>query len=225
MTEHSQAPTWQPERIRLRPVRLLVSWLITAASLTVAAGILPGVDIAAFGGALLVALVIGALNAVLPPVLAALRLPLTLVLGFLVALVASALLLQIANDVVKSFTVDNFWWALLAALVMSGVEVILEVIFSANDDDSYTLKVVRRAPTRRESSSSRSMGWRSRSCAARCATGARRTWPTGSRTTRTASSSGSQTSPPRPERARRGSCLGRTTTSPRSAGSRRKRGR
>jgi uncharacterized membrane protein YvlD (DUF360 family) len=148
MTEHSQAPTWQPERIRLRPVRLLVSWLITAASLTVAAGILPGVDIAAFGGALLVALVIGALNAVLPPVLAALRLPLTLVLGFLVALVASALLLQIANDVVKSFTVDNFWWALLAALVMSGVEVILEVIFSANDDDSYTLKVVQRIAKR-----------------------------------------------------------------------------
>jgi uncharacterized membrane protein YvlD (DUF360 family) len=148
MTEHGQAPTWQPERIRLRPARLIVSWLITAASLTVAAGILPGVDIADFGGALVVALVIGALNAVLPPVLAALRLPLTLVLGFLIALVASALLLQVANDVLKSFTVDNFWWALLAALVMSAVEVVLEVVFSANDDDSYTLKVVQRIAKR-----------------------------------------------------------------------------
>jgi uncharacterized membrane protein YvlD (DUF360 family) len=148
MTEHGQAPTWQPERVRLRPVRLLVSWLITAASLTIAAGILPGVHIADFGGALLVALVIGALNAVLPPVLAALRLPLTLVLGFLIALLANALLLQIANDIVKSFRVDNFWWALLAALVMSAVQVVLEVIFSANDDDSYTLKVVQRIAKR-----------------------------------------------------------------------------
>jgi uncharacterized membrane protein YvlD (DUF360 family) len=148
MTEHGQALTWRPERIRLRPARLLVSWLIIAASLAVAAAILPGVDIAHFGGALVVALVIGALNAVLPPVLAALRLPLTLVLGFLIALFASALLLLVANDVLESFTVDNFWWALLAALVMSAVQVVLEVIFSANDDDSYTLKVVQRIAKR-----------------------------------------------------------------------------
>ena len=148
MTEHGQEPTWQPERMRLRPVRLLVSLLITAASLTVAAGILPGVDIADFGGAILVALIIGALNAVLPPILAALRLPLTLVLGFLIALFVSAFLLVVANDVLESFTVDNFWWALLAALVMSAVQVVLEVIFSANDDDSYTLKVVQRIAKR-----------------------------------------------------------------------------
>src|SRR4029453_5164463 len=67
---------------------------------------------------------------------------------FLIALVASALLLQVANDVLESFTVDSFWWALFAALVMSAVEVVLEVIFSANDDDSYTLKVVQRIAKR-----------------------------------------------------------------------------
>ena len=125
MAEHRAAPTWQPERIKLRPLRLLISWLITSASLTIAAGILPGVDIAHFGGALVVALVIGALNAVVPPILAALRLPLTLVFGFLISLVLSALLLQAAGDVLMSFTVDNFWWALLAALVMTAVGVVL----------------------------------------------------------------------------------------------------
>ncbi len=148
MSEQGAAPTWQPERIRIRPVRLVVSWLITAASLAVAAALLPGVDVAHFGGALVVALVIGALNAVLPPVLAALRLPLTLVLGFLIALVASALLLEFAADILESFTVDNFGWALLAALVMSAVVVVLEVVFSANDDDSYTLRVIQRIAKR-----------------------------------------------------------------------------
>jgi uncharacterized membrane protein YvlD (DUF360 family) len=148
MTEHGAAATWRPERIKLRPLRLLVSWVITAASLTIVAGILPGVDIADFRGALLVALIIGALNAVLPPILAALRLPLTLVFGFLIALVLSALLLRFAADVLESFTVDNFWWALLAALLMTAVGVMLEVIFSANDDDSYTLKVVQRIARR-----------------------------------------------------------------------------
>ena len=148
MSEHGATPTWHPERIKLRPLHLLLSWLITAASLTIAAGILPGVDIDRFGGALLVALVIGALNAVLPPVLAAIRLPLTLVFGFLIAIVLNALLLLFAGDVVTSFTVDNFGWALLASLLMSAVGVMLAVIFSADDDDSYTLKVVQRIAKR-----------------------------------------------------------------------------
>ena len=56
----------------------------------VAAGILPGVRIDGFWGALVVAAVAAALNAVIPPVLAALRLPLTLVLGFLLVLFADA---------------------------------------------------------------------------------------------------------------------------------------
>ena len=51
-----------------------------------------------FWGALLVAVIVAALNAVIPPVLAALRLPLTLVLGFLLVLVADALILLAADD-------------------------------------------------------------------------------------------------------------------------------
>jgi hypothetical protein len=85
---------------------------------------------------------------VLPPVVAALRLPLTLVFGFLLSLVLSAVLLRFAADVLESFTVDSFWWALLAALVMAAVGVVLEVIFSANDDDTYTLRVVQRVARR-----------------------------------------------------------------------------
>ena len=43
-------------------------------------------------------MVVAALNAVIPPILAAMRLPLTLVLGFLLVLIADALILQIAAD-------------------------------------------------------------------------------------------------------------------------------
>ena len=146
MTEAAQS--WQPERLRLRPLRLLVSLVITALALAVTAALLPGVDIAATGGALLIAVVLGALNAVLPPLLAALRLPLTLVLGFLLTLVLNALLLQFADDLLESFTVDSFWWALLGALVVAAVAVVLEVVFSANDDDAYTLRVVQRVARR-----------------------------------------------------------------------------
>ena len=46
----------------------------------------------------------------IPPVLAALRLPLTLVLGFLLVLIADAIILLIAADLTDgAITVDNFW--------------------------------------------------------------------------------------------------------------------
>jgi uncharacterized membrane protein YvlD (DUF360 family) len=144
MTQQPQVHGWHPEKIRIRPLRLIVSWVITAIALGVTAAILPGVRVDDVGGAFVVVLVIAALNAVLPPVLAALRLPLTLALGFILILLADALVLQWAGDVLKSFSVDSFGWALLAAILMAAVSVVLEVVTSANDDDTYTLRVVRR---------------------------------------------------------------------------------
>ena len=84
------ATGWQPSGHRWRLFPLVVSWLATGVALMVAAGLLPGVNIDSFWGALLVAAVVAVLNAVIPPVLAALRLPLTLVLGFLLVLLADA---------------------------------------------------------------------------------------------------------------------------------------
>ena len=77
-------------RRSLRLFSLVVSWLVMGVALMVAAGLLPGVSVESFWGALLVAAIVAALNAIVPPVLAALRLPLTLVLGFLLVLLADA---------------------------------------------------------------------------------------------------------------------------------------
>ena len=146
---YGEAVAWEPERPRFKPLRLLLSWVLTAASLWVAAAILPGVDIAGAAGALAVAVVVAALNALIPPLLAALRLPFMLALGFLLVLAANALVLKLASDALdNTFVVDNFWWALLAALLVSAVSVFLEVIFGTNDDDTYTLRVVQRIAKR-----------------------------------------------------------------------------
>ena len=126
---------------------LVVSWLATGVALMVAAGILPGVSIESFGGALLVAAVAAALNAVIPPVLAALRLPLTLVLGFLLVLFANAVILQLAAELTDGvLTVDNFGWALLAALVVAAVSVVLAVILGS--DDTYSVRIAQRIARR-----------------------------------------------------------------------------
>jgi uncharacterized membrane protein YvlD (DUF360 family) len=114
----------------------------------VTAWILPGVHINDLGGAFIVAVVVGAVNAVVPPVFAALRLPFTLVVGFVLTLLLNAVVLQLADAVLTDFDIDSFGWALLAAIVMTAVAVALEVLFSANDDDTYTLQVVQRVAKR-----------------------------------------------------------------------------
>ena len=124
---------WQPERSRRRLLPLLASWLASGVALMVAAGILPGVSIEGFWGALLVAVIVAALNAVIPPVLAALRLPLTLVLGFLLVLVADAVILLVAADLTDgAMSVDNFGWALLTALVVAAVSTVLAVVLGSD---------------------------------------------------------------------------------------------
>jgi uncharacterized membrane protein YvlD (DUF360 family) len=139
-SEHEQtyghSTSWQPDRPRLKVFPLLVSWFATGVALMVTSWALPGVDIVTFWGALVVAALVAALNAIIPPVLAALRLPLTLVLGFLLVLIADALILQLAAEfrvTDELITVDNFGWALLAAFIVAAVSVVLAVLLGSDD--------------------------------------------------------------------------------------------
>ena len=136
-------------RPKIKPFRLLVSWLVAAAALFIAAWIVPHVEIQTFLGAVVVSLVIAVLNALIPPLVAAIKLPLTLVLGFLIILVLDALMLLAASALTEdAIEVDSFWWALLTALIASAVTVVLDVIFGTNDDDTYTLRVIERIARR-----------------------------------------------------------------------------
>ena len=140
---------WEPTAPRLRPLRLIVSWAVSAASVYVAAAIVGGVGIDDPGGAFLVAAMIALINAVLPPVIAALRLPFTLVSGFLLVLFADAGALMLTDELFPDvLTIGSFGDALLAALVMAAVSIVIQVLTGTNDDDEYTLRVVKRIARR-----------------------------------------------------------------------------
>jgi uncharacterized membrane protein YvlD (DUF360 family) len=142
---YGDRPAWRPERPRLRPARLALSWILSAATLLVASWIVPGVDVNGVGGAFLVAALIAVLNAALPPVIAGLRLPYTVGLSFVLILLLDALLLQLASAIApEAIAVDAFGWALLASLLASAVGIVLEVVAGTNDDDAYALRVVQR---------------------------------------------------------------------------------
>ena len=146
---YGELPTWTPEVPRIRPLRMLFTWFVSAVALLIAAEIVPHVHVNGFFGAIVAALVIAILNAALPPVIAALRLPFALISGVLLVLLADAAMLWGASQIAPSaIQVDSFWWALVAALIASAVTVVLDVVFGTNDDDTYTFRVVQRIARR-----------------------------------------------------------------------------
>ncbi len=140
---------WRPAKLRLRPLRLIVAWIISAISVYVAAGLVPGVSVDDPGGAFVVALLIAAINAVLPPLIAALRLPFTLVTGFLLVLLADAGALVLVDEIFPAILgIALFGDAILASLVMAAVATVLQAIAGTNDDDEYSLRVIQRIARR-----------------------------------------------------------------------------
>ena len=141
---------WIPERVRLHPVRLAAAWLASALALLLAAGVVPGAEVGGFGGAVIVAAIVGLLNAVLPPLVAAVRLPYTVAAGFLLVLALDAAILLLAEEIApEQFHVDGFATALAVALVASAVGTAIGTV-AGIDDDAFALRVARRVARRVE---------------------------------------------------------------------------
>ncbi|MBL7938420.1 MAG: phage holin family protein [Flavobacteriales bacterium] len=112
-------------------MKILVRLIISAIAVLVTDLLLPGVslgDMSQTNGlltALLVAAVLGLLNALLKPVLILLTLPVTVVTLGLFLLVINAVIVLIADRLIDGFTVESFWWALGFSLVLSLVTSVL----------------------------------------------------------------------------------------------------
>jgi uncharacterized membrane protein YvlD (DUF360 family) len=148
-SEYGARPRRSDVRPQIRPARLLLSLLVTAASVFLAAGILPGFDVGDFWAALLAALLIAALNAILAPIVAAVRLPYTVATSFLLLLVLNAVILRLADALTEgAIEVDGVGAGLVAALVITAISTALEAIAGTNDDDAYMLRVIQRIARR-----------------------------------------------------------------------------
>lgn len=112
-------------------MELLLVWILNAVALLIVAYILPGINVASFGSALIAALVLGLLNTLVKPVLILLTLPITVVTLGLFLLVLNALVFWFAGSVLKGFHVNGFWWALLGALVYSIVSGLLSGLLTS----------------------------------------------------------------------------------------------
>ena len=106
-------------------MHLLLVWILSAASLVIAAYILPSVEIESFGTAMIAAALIGLLNATLGFLLRLVMFPLTWLVPGLVYLVCDAIMIYIVSRLLRGFAVRNFTAAFLCALVVALVNILL----------------------------------------------------------------------------------------------------
>ncbi|MBU1817520.1 MAG: phage holin family protein [Gammaproteobacteria bacterium] len=107
-------------------MKILIKWLLSAASLLFVAYIYSGVEVQSFTSALIAAFVIGLFNVVLRPVLVLLTLPVTIVTLGLFLFVINALMFWAAATVLDGFQVNGFVAALVGSLIYSLLGVLLE---------------------------------------------------------------------------------------------------
>ncbi len=120
--------------------KLLLRWLINGVALYLAAELVPGIETE--GGwqvLLLMALIFGLVNALVRPILKFLTCPLIMLTLGLFTLVINALMLQLASWLGRQldlgFYVENFWAAILGALVISVGSFVLTMIIGDDDKD------------------------------------------------------------------------------------------
>jgi putative membrane protein len=87
--------------------------------------ILKGVHINQFTTALLLAVVLAVLNAIVKPILIILTLPITIITFGLFLFVINAIIILLAGDLIKGFSVDGFWWALIFSFLLSIITSVL----------------------------------------------------------------------------------------------------
>ena len=104
---------------------LLLHWLISTASLLIAAYIVPGIKVDGLGTALIASIVIGLVNATIGFILKILTLPLTILTLGIFWFVINALMLELASALVPGFIVEGFWSAFFGAIILSLVSTLL----------------------------------------------------------------------------------------------------
>lgn len=108
-----------------KPKSLVLRLMVNTLSVFATAWLLPGIVIADFMSALVVAIVLAILNVTLKPFLIIITLPFTIVTLGLFLLVINAAVIMLAQDWIDGFTVTSWLWALVFSFVMSFINSVL----------------------------------------------------------------------------------------------------
>ena len=106
----------------------ILKLLVSSLAVFFGAYILDGVYLNGFPTAILVALLMGFLNAFLKPILIILTIPITLITFGLFLLAINAAIIMLADYALSGFTVDSFFTAVIFSIIVSVITWLLEAL-------------------------------------------------------------------------------------------------
>ena len=205
-------------------LRIVLVWLLDAGALLLLSEILPGVSVTDFGVALVVAALIGLMNALVWPLVIRFALPVAVLTLGLGSLVLNGLVILAASALDAGLKIDGLGTAIVVAFGLTLITTLVTSLLSIDDDSVWTRNVVRRQrPAQRghrADGRARALLPRDRrsrprrASSVRFATARLPRSPAGSATAATASSGGRRAGPPRLVPARRVCCTATTSTYP-----------
>jgi putative membrane protein len=107
----------------------ILKLLLSAVAVYIADYLIDGVSISSLTTTLIVAIVLGLLNAIVKPILVILTIPVTILTLGLFLLVINVIIVYIAAALIPGFAVAGFISALLFSIVVSLVTWLLDAIF------------------------------------------------------------------------------------------------
>lgn len=107
----------------------IIRLILSAVAVFITAKLLTGVKVSSFGQSVLVAILLGIVNAVVKPILVFLTIPLTIITLGLFLLVINALMILLVDKILQGFAVKSFWWAFLFSIILSIINGIFQWIY------------------------------------------------------------------------------------------------
>ena len=110
-------------------LRFLVTWAFNLVALWVAAVLLSGIDYDGFEVLVVASLVFSIVNIFVRPLVILFTLPLVIITLGIALFFINLFMLYLTSWIVDDFTIDSFWWAFLATIIVWVVNAVLEAIF------------------------------------------------------------------------------------------------
>lgn len=110
-------------------MKIIINWLIATIAVLITSYLLPGVNLKVWTTAVLVALILGVINAVIKPIIILLTLPINVLTLGLFTLVINAALILLVAAIVPGFSVKSFWWACLFGIILTMVNWAINLVF------------------------------------------------------------------------------------------------
>jgi putative membrane protein len=107
---------------------VIIRWILMALALLFVAWLVPGVSVDGFLSAFLAAIVIGAVNIFIKPILMILTAPINILTLGLFTFVINALMFLLVSHIVPGFETDGFLSALLGSIVLSFVSIFINKV-------------------------------------------------------------------------------------------------